>query len=366
MPAARKIIGNFARSSVKSKITKGKPPPRMSPEEKRMAREMAFDRKLSPTRIAEDLGRNISSITRLLAQKVAPKATGRPPALTDADVTKLCATLDKMVDEADVGYEVTLAMLMKKAKPKACSKVVADALHRRGYKFFDLRQKPVLTPEDVKQRFAFAERWRKKPKAFWLRAIDIHLDNHHVKCATTAKGRKMLSSRCVRGVYRTRGTGLKGSHCKSSKKLKQSTGAKGFLIAGGVGNGKVLVWHTLQGQWSGEAAADLYIKVVLPALKRAYPKKKTFHLLEDNDPTGNTSTEGKNAKLANKMKVFTIPKRSPDLNVLDYSIWSEVERRMRNQEQRWPETQRETREEFGVRLNRTAKNLSPKFVNAAI
>ena len=66
------------------------------------------------------------------------------------------------------------------------------------------------------------------------------------------------------------------------------------------------------------------------------------------------------------MKVFTIPKRSPDLNVLDYSIWSEVERRMRNQEQRWPETKRETREEFGVRLNRTAKNLSPKFVNAAI
>ena len=123
-----------------------------------MAREMAFDRKLSPTRIAEDLGRNISSITRLLAQKVAPKASGRPPALTDADVTKLCAALDRMVDEADVGYEVTLAMLMKKAKPKACRKVVAGALHRRGYKFFDLRQKPVLTPEDVKQRFAFAKR----------------------------------------------------------------------------------------------------------------------------------------------------------------------------------------------------------------
>ena len=52
MHAARKIIGNFARSSVKSNITKGKPPPRMSPEEKRMAREMALDRILSPTRTA--------------------------------------------------------------------------------------------------------------------------------------------------------------------------------------------------------------------------------------------------------------------------------------------------------------------------
>jgi hypothetical protein len=107
MPAARKIIGNFARSSVKSKITKGKPPPRMSPEEKRMAREMAFDRKLSPTRIAEDLGRNISCITQLLAQKVAPEGVGRPPALTHSDVDKLSAALEKMGDDATLEKMVT-------------------------------------------------------------------------------------------------------------------------------------------------------------------------------------------------------------------------------------------------------------------
>ena len=31
-----------------------------------------------------------------------------------------------------------------------------------------------------------------------------------------------------------------------------------------------------------------------------------------------------------KLKVLHIPKRSPELNVLDFAVWSEVERRMRD------------------------------------
>lgn len=34
-------------------------------------------------------------------------------------------------------------------------------------------------------------------------------------------------------------------------------------------------------------------------------------------------------------KVFKIPKRSPDLNVMDYAIWAEVEKRLRKQEHAW-------------------------------
>ena len=62
--------------------------------------------------------------------------------------------------------------------------------------------------------------------------------------------------------------------------------------------------------------------------------------------------------------MFRIPKRSPDLNVLDYAIWSEVQRRMRKQEKRFPADKGETRAQFESRLNRTAAGLSADFNRA--
>ena len=50
-----------------------KKPPRMTPDEKRLAREMHFDRHEKPAAIARVLGRDLSCICRLLAQIV-----GRP------------------------------------------------------------------------------------------------------------------------------------------------------------------------------------------------------------------------------------------------------------------------------------------------
>ena len=60
--------------------------PRMSPDEKRIAREMHFDRKMRPMDIATALGRDLSSVCRLLAQKKAPKPIGRPKARTDSQI----------------------------------------------------------------------------------------------------------------------------------------------------------------------------------------------------------------------------------------------------------------------------------------
>ena len=37
-----------------------------------------------------------------------------------------------------------------------------------------------------------------------------------------------------------------------------------------------------------------------------------------------------------KLVSFDIPKRSPDLNVCDYALWKEVNRRMRKTELQWP------------------------------
>ena len=66
------------------------------------------------------------------------------------------------------------------------------------------------------------------------------------------------------------------------------------------------------------------------------------------------------------MKVLEIPKRSPCLNVCDYFLWTEVNRRMRQQEQKFPCGKRETRTGFLSRLRRTALSLPSNVVSAAV
>ena len=257
-------------------------------------------------------------------------------------------------------------MLMKKAKPKACAKVVANALHERGYRFRDLREKPILTPTDIEERYEFAKKYMLMTPEWWELQVDIHLDNHGFKVALREPGRKLLAKRKVCGVYRKKGTGLSPAHVKPSKKLRIPTGAKSILIGGGVGHGKVLVWQHIEETWSGAEAAKFYKDAVAPALKKHVPGKKRFQILEDNDPTGNYSGKGVKAKQEMKLIPLRIPKQSPDLNVLDYAIWSEVERMMRNQERLFCAGKTETREEFKVRLARTARNLSSSFISKSI
>ena len=91
-------------------------PARMSIDEKRLAREMHFDRKTPRVVIASVLGRSLSSVCRLLAQTMAPNPVGRPAALTEQKIDKLEDHLNKMVDQADCCYEITLAMLMRRAR----------------------------------------------------------------------------------------------------------------------------------------------------------------------------------------------------------------------------------------------------------
>ena len=348
-----------------SKVGAADQTPRMSMAEKGIIRQMHFDQGMSRTRIACLVKRSLCTVSRLLAQKRAPRTIGRPRILTGAKIDRLCTLLDKMVDDAGGNHEVTLAMLMRRARLKASERTVSDAIHSRGYRFRNMRSKPILTPDDVKERFAWAKKHRTKSGMWWLQNVHIHLDNHVFKRAATAQGRGLLAKRTVRGVYRKKSRSLRPSVVKPNTKLKAGL-PKGILKAGGIGGGKVLVWDTVIGKWCGDTAAALYTDVVLPALKTRYGAKCRFCILEDNDPTGNRSNVGMRAKVAAKLDVFCLPKRSPDLNVMDYSVWAEVERRLRVQEKRWPEDKRETRAEFERRLDRVAKALPISFIDKSI
>ena len=126
------------------------------------------------------------------------------------------------------------------------------------------------------------------------------------------------------------------------------------------------MWKQMEGQWNGQAAADLYTGPIKKVLSRKYPTAKKFTILEDNDPSGFKSGKGEEAKRVAKIDVFKIPRHSPDLNVCDYALWKEVTKRMRAQEEKWPQSKRETRAKYVERLRKTAVNLPKEFIEASI
>ena len=64
------------------------------------------------------------------------------------------------------------------------------------------------------------------------------------------------------------------------------------------------------------------------------------------------------------MRILTedLPRRSPDLSVLDYALWHAINLRMREQESSWSTERKETGEAFKLRLRRTALGLPRALV----
>ena len=67
-----------------------------------------------------------------------------------------------------------------------------------------------------------------------------------------------------------------------------------------------------------------------------------------------------------RIRIVKMPKRRPDLKVLDYRIWADIVRRMRKQEARWPKTFVPTRAEYKKRLRRTALRTPKQFIQKAV
>ena len=110
----------------------------------------------------------------------------------------------------------------------------------------------------------------------------------------------------------------------------------------------------------------MYEGPIFKALKRQYPRRTSWSVLEDNDPAGFKASKGVQAKAAVGIKVFPIPRRSPDLNICDYALWSEVNKRTRKQEATWSTARGETRKAYLARLRRTAMRLPADFINRSI
>jgi hypothetical protein len=197
------------------------------------------------------------------------------------------------------------------------------------------------------------------------------IDNKKFAVYLNGYARDFAARRKARGVYRDRKQRLSKGYTKPPSGFTSYQSGKAINIAAGVSGDRITMWHEVSGSWSGAAAVEMYTESLLPALKKARPEKASarkpvWTIMEDNDPSGYKSGMAVKCKGKLGIQVVTMPKRSPDLNVLDYRIWAEVNRRMRKTERAWPASKKESRVEYKARLKRTAMALPKEYIRKAV
>ena len=233
---------------------------------------------------------------------------------------------------------------------------VSDALHSRGVRFHPMREKPIRTEADERDRLAFAKKYAQKPARFWADSVHAYMDNKSFPVFLNSAGRSWAAKRAARGTYRAKGQGLAQGHVKPRSAQKVNFG-KSVMMAVALSAKKVLMCHVVPGKWNASEAAKMYSKSLAPALQDMYPSKRRYQILEDNDPSGYKSKAAIQAKDECKIVPMGFPKRSPDINPLDYGFWSHVNRLLRKQESAFPASKRETRCQFIARVKRTVKRV---------
>ena len=183
-------------------------------------------------------------------------------------------------------------------------------------------------------------------------------------------GRDHMARRNVRGAYQIKGQ-PRQRHLMKPKGGNMKFPAKGVTVQAGVIKGKIRMWEYVDGRWNGAKAAAMYKGPLLKAMAKAFPEHAakpcaTWSVIEDNDPAGYKSGKGLAAKKAVGIVTDDLPPRSPDLNVLDYSLWAFINRAMRKQERKFPANKKETEAEFKARLRKTALGLPSSLVTKCL
>ena len=323
---------------------------------------------MSATEIAALLKRDLSTVARRIKRlrtRKPPRRAGRPRLLSKVDEARVERTAERMIQQAGREWQVTASMVRKALKLKCCDRVILEALHRRGIRFHTMRQKPLLTTSDINDRAAFADQFVGKPVSFWQKTVHAYMDNKFFKTYLTKNARTYARMLRPRGTFRKPGQGLDRAHVKPPKHLKHNFG-KSVQVSVAISASRVLTCHVIHGTWNKYSATNMYKSVLGPALRKAHPGKHRFLVLEDNDPTGYKSNMAKNAKQELDIDVLELPKRSPDLNPLEFSFWSQVNTRLRAQENKFRSGFTESRGQFIKRLRRTILRTPPQVLRKMV
>lgn len=295
----------------------------------------------------------------------AAETRGRKRVYSKRAVLKMNKTRKQLIRSAGGEQEVHWDHIVKQARvTKAHPTTTARAFVREGIAVARRvpRLKPLRGPEHVREREELCQQWRSLPRKYFTDKLDLIMDNKMWKVPGTLRAKKYLRQRKVRFHLRTRSEGLTPGFTKPcARKHRLNTGGQVQVVAGIVGC-RVRVWHYVDGSWNGTVAADVYAKVLHPALTRCRGEKRRYTVLEDNDPTGYKSNRAKCVKASLGIHCLHFPRYSPDLNPLDYFLWEEVEARM---EKNAPAVA-ESVDSFKKRLRRTALAIPESVIRKGV
>ena len=122
-------------------------------------------------------------------------------------------------------------------------------------------------------------------------------------------------------------------------------------------------------KWCGESYAGFVRDYVKPAYDEYRSSvNHPVYLIHDQDPKTHMSGVGKKAVKDGRFNDIHQPRRTPELSILDESIWTLVHRKLVEEEMDWEEENgvdfSETMQEFKDRAERVAFALTPDEINA--
>lgn len=318
-------------------------------------------------------GRSISTLSRI---KVAPRTSkkakpkGAPVKATKKEISNIVKSLASLLKGAKAQKEVTAAMVRARAGTSLCEKRVRQVLHGEGIRFYRLKERPILTNDDLAVRLKWANTRKRRSKDSWLSKPHAIIDDKNWQIFNNKDGRQHAARRSVRGAYQQKGQNPSRYVVKPKKHIKYP--AKTVRVTAAVIKGRVRMWEYVPKgkKWNGATAAAMYEGPLVKALSRAYPehakKGVKWIVLEDNDPAGYKSGKAMTAKRKAGVVTDDLPRRSPDLNVLDYSLWHTINMKMREQERLFSPKKKESEEEYKARLKKTALGLPTTLVKKAV
>ena len=123
--------------------------------------------------------------------------------MTVAQIDGLIKKAKALIKQARGRYRVTCKLLMARTRTKASLHTIMRAFHKRGFYFRKHREKPSLTTEDVKARFAFGSKYRAKGAGWWPTAVQLHIDCKWFKVYLNGKARLHAAKEKVWGAFQT-------------------------------------------------------------------------------------------------------------------------------------------------------------------
>ena len=311
---------------------------------------------------------NVTAIRRFVRGKTHRRGKvetrGRRRIFTRKNVLAMDATRKKFIKRTKGAFRATWKGIRAKARmPKADATTVARAFQREGLdvKSRRPREKPPRTVEHEKERVDICGKMRFWPLKKFTEEIDMIMDNSKFQIPTKPDTREHLAKSKLFAQLRTRSEGLDPDFTKPSKTIHSRNLGGSAMVCAGISNCRIVLWEYCA-KWNGQVAADTYKGPILKTLIKHRGRKASFLLAEDNDPTGYKSGKAMAEKRRLGIKTIQWPHYSPDLMPLDFSLWTDINRRMAATAPRGNETVAA----FKRRLRRVALSTSTSTVRGAV